>query len=413
MNKVIDSFQPNGTISIPSSTNYSGRYLISAFIANKPVVLTNIAPTEEVSLFIKALETLGAIFEVDGTTVKFIKRVKNTKKQIIIYCGSYISIFRVLFPVASSLYQNVIFTGSEEIFNVPLEIYKDICERQEIKLIKSEGRLELKGAMSPIDMKIRGDVSSDFICGLIYMFAISRSNNYIYPINGVVSTLFITTTLNILAKFGYIFEVNESYYRFVEKKDTTETRFDMELDFSLLASFAVLGCLKGGVRIKDVPYQSEQADFEIIKILKDCNANIVYKDNVLEFNKSELSPINCNIEGHVDLLPSLLVLAACIDGQSKITGINNLSTRSKTLINGMLNQITKTGVKVGWQDDEIDISGDNKEGGYEYDSYSNFRILIALTILSIIKKGRSFITNAECLDLTYPNFFETLESLKS
>lgn len=412
MNKIIDSFHPKGTISIPASSSFSNRFLISAFIANKQVTLNNVSNSEETLLFIKALETLGAVFQTNGSTVKFIRRERNIRKQIIIDCGSYLSIFRMIFPMAASLYQNVIFKGTEEVINSPLEIYDDICDRQGIKLVKDNGKLELKGTMSPIDMKIRGDVSSDFISGLLFMFAAGRSQNYIYPINGVVSNTYIKLTLDALEKFGYTFEVNEHYYKLQGKGDISDTHFEIEMDFSILASYAVLGCLRGGLSIKDVPTISMQGDFKIFDILNQSGANFVYKDGLLEINKSELKPINADIDSCMDLTPSLLVLASCINGESIIKGLHHLSQRVRTLVTGMVNQITKTGVKIGWQEDEIHIIGDNKEGGYEYDTYSNHRIFIALAMLSIIKKGRSILTNMECLESTYPEFFETLDSLK-
>ena len=99
MNKIVKNFTPNGSIRVPSSKSYSHRYLISAFISNRPITISNVNLCEDVISTIDCLKAMGATFEIYKNSVKFIKR-ENKSGPLELHVGASGSTLRMLFPLA-------------------------------------------------------------------------------------------------------------------------------------------------------------------------------------------------------------------------------------------------------------------------------------------------------------------------
>lgn len=412
MNKEVLKFTPNGSIRVPSSKSYSHRFLISAFIYNRPVTINNVNLCDDVTTTIDCLKSLGATFEINKSTVKFIKREVKHGPVILDVRESGTSL-RMLFPIAIYLYKDVKFIGKTSLFSRPMGVYKEILEQQKIPFELGEDFIHVKGNIKPTDFEVRGDISSQFISGLLLFNVLANSKKKLKVIPPIESKFYIVMTLNVLEELGFIYENKNNVYKYLGKVKGNTNVFDTEVDYSLLANFAVLATLKGNVELFINSISSLQGDSIILDFLSTIGAYIKYKDNAIVVTHHNLIPFDVNLSDCIDLGPTLFALASLIPGRTHFSGIKRLQYKESNRITSMVNELKKTGVEIEVNENDLYIKGKEKiTGDYEFNTYNDHRIAMALTILGMNIDGKVIIKDAECVKKSYPNFFEDLESLR-
>ena len=412
MNKEVLKFTPNGSIKVPSSKSYSHRFLISAFIYNRPVTINNVNLCDDVTTTIDCLKSLGATFEINKSTVKFIKREVKHGPIVLDVRESGTSL-RMLFPIAIYLYKDVKFIGKTSLFSRPMGVYKEILEQQKIPFELGNDFIHVKGNIKPSDFEVRGDISSQFISGLLLFNVLANSKKKLKVIPPIESKFYIVMTLNVLEELGFIYENKNNVYKYLGKVKGNTNVFDTEVDYSLLANFAVLATLKGNVELFINSISSLQGDSIILDFLSTIGAYIKYKDNAIVVTHHNLIPFDVNLSDCIDLGPTLFALASLIPGRTHFSGIKRLQYKESNRITSMVNELKKTGVEIEVNENDLYIKGKEKiTGDYEFNTYNDHRIAMALTILGMNIDGKVIIKDAECVKKSYPNFFEDLESLR-
>ena len=412
MDKVVKKFTPNGHIRVPSSKSYSHRYLIVAFIYNKPVEIKHINMCDDILTTIDALKALGAIFEINGDSVKFVKRVAKPA-PIVLDVKESGSTLRLLFPLAIYLYGNVKFIGAKSLFSRPMGVYKEILEAQKIPFVLGEDFIEVKGKLKPKEFSVRGDISSQFISGLLLLNVLTNNKKKLKVIPPIESKNYIAMTLNVLEEFGFFFALNKNTYKYMGPSKITTKVFDTEIDYSLLANFAVLATIDGRVEFEVTSMSSLQGDSIILDFLSTIGAHVKYTDNSIRVTHMNLIPFDVSLSDCIDLGPTLFALASLIPGKTHFSGIRRLQYKESNRITSMVNELKKVGVEMELGENDLYITGkSNITGNYEFETYNDHRIAMALTILGMNIDGQVTIKGAECVKKSYPNFFEDLESLK-
>lgn len=408
----IKSFTPYGSLRVPSSKSYSHRYLIAAFIVNQPITMTNVNLCDDVQTTIHALETLGAKIEIDGTTVKFIKREKVTG-DIVIDARESGTTFRMLFPLACYMYSNVKFYGSKSLMSRPFDAYKDILDKQKIPFEKTEEYVIVHGQLKLDDFTINGNISSQFASGLMFLNAFALSKKKITIIPPIPSRSYIIMTLNVLEEFGFLFESKYDTHRYIGRCNRERDTFDVEVDYSLLANFAVLAALKGTIKLYCSNDSSLQGDSIIIDFLSRIGVSIRFDSDSITVSKHKLLPFDLDLSDCIDLGPTMFVLAAFIPGTSHFSGVKRLQYKESNRLQVMTKILNEIGIETKNEENDLYIYGQEKiSGNYTFDSCNDHRIAMALAILSMAIDGQITITDAEAINKSYPNFYKDLLSLQ-
>ena len=205
-------------------------------------------------------------------------------------------------------------------------------------------------------------------------------------------------TIDVLNKFG-------------DKIPSLIEKF-IETDYSSISYFAVLGALKGGVKINYVNFNSAQPDLRIFSLLKNMGSKYEIEGETVTFIKSPLGPFNVDISNAIDLGPTLFVLAALVNGKSIIRGVNRLIIKESNRLKSMIDELSFAGVDISYDNDTVIINGkESYTGNIIFNTYSDHRIAMALSIFSIASGIEGTIENIECVTKSYPNFFKDLEGL--
>lgn len=406
--KTINAFIPNGVINPPSSKSYCHRYLIAAFLCGKKVTINNFNYCDDTEATIRCLETLGATFERTTTSITLLS-VSMPKEEPVFDVGASASTFRMLFPIIAFLSNKCLFISKEGLFKRPMDVYLNILKKQRIKYNISETSLDVSQTIKNLDVTLDATVSSQFISGFLFLNALTRSKKKITLTGNPVSWPYVLMTLDVLKQFGFKF--NEKL-QLVKKEEIEINEVTIESDYSAISNFAVLGALKGNIKIENVSENSKQSDFKIIEILENCKANINKSNNNLIIQANKLIPFNVDISNCIDLGPILFVLGSLIDGESTITGYQNLKIKESNRLASMIVELSKAGVQISEENNQIIIKGKpSYTGNVDFESYNDHRIAMALSIFAIASGIKATIEDEECVSKSYPNFFEDLERL--
>lgn len=395
MNKFIANFSPTGEITPPPSKSYCHRYLIASFIRGKKFKINNFNFCDDTLATLNALKELGAEFEADETSVTFIKR-NAPKANPTIKVHSSGSTLRMLMPLTMYLCDEATFIGNDDLFKRPLETYIELFNKHNVFSVLTNKSIKLKNRLEIGTFEVRGDVSSQFISGLMFLNAESGNKCDIKITTETVSKPYIEMTRKVI-----------EYVVTLDKDEVT-----IESDFSAASNFIVLGALKPGFKIANINVDSMQADAKIIEILREIGAKITANHGFLEFSHSNLKPLEIDIKNCIDLGPIIFVLASLIDGTSKITGYENLKYKETNRYDAIVNQLSALGIAFKTKDNVLYITGKPDVKGHAvFKSYNDHRIAMALSIYAIAAGITAEIEGYSCVSKSYPLFFDALEEL--
>lgn len=381
----------NGTVLVPPSKSAAHRALICSFLAGggnvEPIIASNDMKATEQS--INALKNDDSIVDCieSGSTLRF------------------------MIPVAAALGKSVTFVGSGRLPQRPIGDYLRLLPEHNVRC-DSEGGLPLtiSGKMSAGTFELAGDVSSQYITGLLLALPILDGDSKIVLTTELQSKPYVDMTIKVMADYGV--EVEEADYGyFVRGNQHYEIRdYYVESDWSQAAFFLVAGAIGGDVALKGLDVNSTQGDKRIVDILADFGADISIKDGVVRCRKSTLNGIEIDAMDIPDMVPSLAVLGAFSNGKTVIKGAQRLRYKESDRIESVVTNLVKMGVDVTERPDGMEIVGGNVKGA-DLEGYNDHRIVMAFAVAGLFANGDTTITDASSINKSYPAYFEDYNSL--
>lgn len=411
MNVRIKPSKLKGIINIPPSKSLSHRAIIAASLAKGRSIISNVLLSEDILATISGMKALGASIEINKDTL-IIEGSEVTRKESVIDCNESGSTLRFLIPLALCIDEEVTFIGRSRLVKRPLDIYFDLFDKQNIKYEYNENYLPLKinGALKPGLYKVRGDVSSQFITGLLFTLPLLKGDSTIEITTKLESKGYIDLTIDILNKYGITIDFNESTINIKGNQSYKPCDYQVEGDYSQSAFYFLANMFGNDIKLKGLRDDSYQGDKKIVEDIKALGGTI-YKDNDLTWAKPEmLKPATISFSQTPDLGPALTVLASTISGTSYFVDAERLRIKECDRITCMKEELQKLGASIEEEQDKMIIHGRTLHGGV-VDSHNDHRVVMALSMISTIVNEDLVITNAESVKKSYPHFFEDFKSL--
>ena len=300
-------------------------------------------------------------------------------------------------------------------------MYEEIFNKDKLNLeiFKEQNYLKIYQKLDTNTFKIRGDVSSQFVSGLLLYEALIKKSGDLTVLKPFESKSYVDLTVDMLKYFGYEYIVKETetevLYTLNEKniQEKFYQEYYVEADLSSLAFLIVLGIINNDLSFNGVNQKSLQADYKVIDIIKKMNGKISFdKESKLIVEKSDLSSIIIDLKECPDLGPILMALVSLMDCQTKFINTKRLAYKESNRALAMKEELEKIGAKVSIMENEIIVQGVKEvPNGQTFDSHNDHRITMSLAIVSTIFKTPSYFKNTECVKKSYPEFFEDLEKL--
>jgi 3-phosphoshikimate 1-carboxyvinyltransferase len=412
MNITITPKKLSGQVLVVSSKSLSHRYLIAAGLANGTSTINNILDSDDLEATKEALKSLGVLIDRNYITGGNLKKVNET-----IDAKESGSTLRFMIPIAMLLRDKITFTGQGRLPKRPLDVYFDIFKQKHCyykQLSDDYLPLEVKGQLKAGFYQVQGDISSQFLTGLLFALPLLKKDSVIELITPLESKGYIDLTMDVLKSFGIeIVHVDEFIY-IKGSQSYLPQNVTVEGDYSQAAFWMVAGLIGNNIELLNLALDSKQGDKKIIEVIKEMNGNITYKS----LSKSYVIESSLTKEATIDLMhvpdlgPILMVLAALSEGTTKFINTSRLRIKESDRLQAMYDVLTKFNVDMEILGDEAIIHGRRILKGHQsFDSYGDHRIAMAIAIAAIKADGPVTIINAGVVSKSYPNFFKVYESL--
>ncbi len=394
MKAIIGQSVAVGTIVAPPSKSMAHRMLIGAGLAHGKSVVRNIELSEDVKATLEILEALGAEYSIhdDEVTIHGIGG-KNMKTSHVLNSRESGSTLRFFIPLLLTSGNSCEFVGAKRLFERPLGIYEEICKKQGILFDKEEASLKLAGQLQATDYKVPGDVSSQFITGLLFALPLLKEDSTLEILPPIESKAYIELTLEALEIFGIIIKrVGNTYYipggQVYQPKEVI-----VEGDYSNAAFLESFNLVQGNVKVDGLNSNSKQGDK-------------VYQSY---FTALKQGTPTLDISECPDLGPILMGMAAVCNG-ARFTGTRRLRIKESDRGAVMAEELAKFGICVTVKENEIEVhKGMLKKPTALLESHNDHRIAMTLSVLLSSVGGE--IDGAEAVRKSYPSFYEDLKKL--
>ena len=404
----------SGEIKIPSSKSMGHRAIICASLANGKSIISNLDYSDDILATIDGMRKLGANIqcEKDRLIVEGIENFYSLKDNII-DCNESGSTLRFFIPIFSLTGEKISFTGKNRLLKRPQKIYEEIFKEQNLYYFQDEDKIEIEGKIKAKEYFIDGNISSQFISGLLFTLPLLEESSIININPPFESASYIDLTMEVLKEFGItINKVTPLRFEIQGGQKYRAKDYKVEGDFSQLAFFAVLGALNNDLKCTGVKHNSKQGDKAIIDILKKSGVKIEEIEEGYLIHKGKVKGCEIDLGDCPDLGPILNVLAMYGEGKFKIFNAGRLRLKESDRISAMEEELKKLGVEIETTEDEIKILGKkNYLGNIEVFGHKDHRIVMSLGIAGTMLEKPIIIDGAEAVEKSYPKFFQDLESL--
>lgn len=408
------AFSPShlkGTVTIPPSKSLLHRALICAALARGTSSIHHFGLSEDITATMDCLTKLGASFKIKGDTV-LVNGIATPPDAVNLQCEESGSTLRFLIPVASAFGINAVFHGKNRLVERPLDIYQTVLSEHGIKVDYS-GNLpfQIAGTLRPGIYQVNGNVSSQFITGLLFALPLLEETSRIEVLPPFESKSYVDITLHVLSQFGIRIEQTESGYLIPGGQQYRCCEFTVESDYSQAAFFLVADALGADIALKSFPEISVQGDREILAILKRAGAKVHLRSGTLTCRAKTLTAFEADGADIPDLVPILAVLACFCKGTSHITHTERLKLKESDRIASTLDLIRKMGGIASYQDGTITIEGVGTLSGAELESFNDHRIAMCAAVAASAATGSTILHHADCVKKSYPAFFDHYRQL--
>lgn len=386
---------PRGSITAPPSKSMAHRYLITAALAEGTSHIGGIAPSEDILATLDCLNALGADITVENSTATvhgFDPRDAVPRKALV--CRESGSTLRFLLPLCWLSGHPATMVGSQRLLERPLSLYEEIAAREGLTLSKRSDALTVCGRLAGGEYTLRGDVSSQFITGLLFALPFCKKKSTLRLLPPIESRSYLDLTVAALARFGSgIGFADETTLTIPENDRLCATDCIVEGDYSNAAFFDALATLGYPVTVTGLSDNSMQGDR-------------IYRSyfSALAEGMPTLSLADCP-----DLGPILMAVAAAMNG-AHLTNTRRLRIKESDRGAVMAEELKKFGARVAVYEDEIVIEKTPLHPPTEpLYGHNDHRIVMSLATL-LVRFGGS-ILGAEAVKKSFPDYFTLLHAL--
>ncbi len=413
-----------GEVKIPPSKSMAHRYIIGAALSQQEVNIKNIEASKDIEATLEVMSNLGVnfyrgkenderlslIIEGHGSNFKLNNKIFN--------CNESGSTLRFLLPLLLLFSEEVIIEGKGKLKERPLDVYYEIMDEQGIAYSNDGGKLPLtlvggRKTLQPGHFKVRGDISSQFITGLLYALPLLEGDSVIEMTTTLESRPYIDLTIKALADFDIKIE-NENYqiFKIPGNQKYSSGIYEVEGDYSQLAFFAVAGAIgKNEIRCTGIDRHSLQGDKAIVDIMKKMGADIDEVTGGFLFKPSKTKGCVIDIKECPDLVPALCVLASLSKGETKIINGERLKIKESNRLESTAKELIKLGADISIGEDSLTIRGIDGFTGGVVDSWNDHRVAMSLGIASQRAEGQLILTGANSVAKSYPSFWSDFVKL--
>ena len=400
-----------GSIKAPASKSYTHRAIICASLAEGNSKIINFLDCDDTWETVDALRKFGvSIDEADGA-LKVSSSSLNAPKEPIKLMASG-STYRFIIPLAALAEGKMEIQAEGRLAERPNEPLLDALRQMGVD-IKSEGNsiiINGKGEIEGGRGEIPGNISSQFISGLLFIAPLSERGIEMKLTTELESMPYVKMTISVMDKFGVEVKHSDDFEKIMVKgnQNYRPITYEVEGDYSSAAFLLAAGAINGDVEVTEMNLESLQGDKRMVEILKGMGAEIEINNNSIKAKKSNLKGIDIDVKDIPDLVPILSVLGCFAEGETRILNAGRLREKESDRLAAMAAELGKMGADIkGEEGDDLIVQG-SKLSGARIDPHNDHRIAMACAVAGLNASGETVIENSDCVKKSYPEFFKDL-----
>lgn len=402
----------SGNITIPPSKSLAHRAIICACLAPGRSVISNIDYSVDIRATIEGMRHLGASIKEDKDTL-FIDGIETFQYDgDVVNCHESGSTLRFFLPLFSLTGKRATFSGSKRLIERPQNVYEMLFQEQGIDFVRTYPNIIIDGRLKPGELTLKGNVSSQFITGLLFALPLLEADSKIHIEPPFESRSYVDLTIQMLKRFQIIVEYEDAYTLAIKGNQQYQpTDVLVEGDYSQLVFWASLGVLNHSVETHGLDLHSLQGDKKTIDIFQSMNASIKVLDDGYQFCPGTLNGTVIDLNDCPDLGPMLFALATQANGKTTFQNAGRLRIKESDRIEAMETELKKLGCSISSTFGTVTITGPVKlQGNVTLHGHNDHRIVMALSILATIADEPITIDDAQAISKSYPGFFKDLAS---
>ena len=402
-----------GKIRAIASKSAAHRLLICAAFADKPSAIRCEQINEDIVATVECLCALGASISRAGEFYN-VTPIKNLNRSAILPCNESGSTLRFMIPICAALNGSFTFEMKGRLPSRPLSPLKEVLEQNGVSIsAPAANTLLVSGALLGNEFEIAGNVSSQFITGLLFALSILKRKATLKITTKIESEPYIALTLDALSAFGIDIIKNENEFTvFGNRALTAPKELCVEGDWSNAAFPLALGVIgKAPICVENLQESSKQGDKKIIELLRSFGGKIEQSGSCFTAYPSKLHGIEIDATSIPDLVPILATVASVAEGKTVIRGAARLRLKESDRLVSVSTMLNTLGGDVIETDDGLIINGMPSLNGGVVDSFGDHRIAMSAAVASAVCKSSVTVTRADAVNKSYPDFWRDMKAL--
>jgi len=410
----------DGSVHAPPSKSHTHRALIAASLSPEKSWIHNPSLCEDVQATVQAVEAYGAevIFENGPLIVSGVDHIRLPNN--VVDCRESGSTMRFVTPILAHAEGISVVTGEASLRRRPMQPLIDSLRQLGVECYsaRKDGRPPLVlfgGTYKGGKVRIVGDISSQFISGLLFSGSIAGEPTSIEVTPVLESAPYVGMTIKVLKCHGIQIDANVDMTRFSIDGRQTPSSYDhvIEGDYSSAAFLLAAGAITGSeVGVFGLPTErSSQGDSEVVSLLRGMRADVHADGGTVRVRSSRLRGMKIDASDCPDLVPPLAVVACCAEGTTKIVNAQRLRMKESNRLKALSSELSKMGAKICDTDDGFEIVGRSLLKGATVNSHGDHRVAMSCAVAALAAKGETILDGAGCVAKSYPSFFDDLKTL--
>ena len=395
MNVRIYPGKASGTVAAPPSKSMAHRLLICAGLSAGTSRIQGLAYNEDILATLDCLRALGANCAVEGDTVTVTGTdPRSADPNAPLCCRESGSTLRFFLPLALLCGKPVTLTGTRKLLSRPLGIYEQLCAEKGFSFHRQETGLQVQGTLTGGTFSLPGDVSSQFITGLLFALPLAQADSRIQITTALESASYIELTLQALRRFGITAHWQDSRTLLIPgNQQYRPAELTVEGDYSGAAFYGAMNALGSHVTVTGLDPDSLQGDR-------------VYEKHLQSLSDGQ--PV-IDLSDCPDLGPVLFAVAAAKNG-AVFTGTRRLKIKESDRAEAMAQELSAFGTELAVEENTVTV----KAAAFHkpervLQGHNDHRIVMSLAVLLMLTGGS--IEGAQAVRKSFPDFFEKLTHL--
>ncbi len=389
-----------------SSKSHIHRLLIAAALSENSSEIYFNKSSMDIYATKNCLIAMG--FRITEENCKFkISPGENINKNLSLPCGESGSTLRFLLPIAGALGINGDFITKGKLAKRPLSPLKEELTDKGMTIFCKDDIIHVENKLSYGEFKLPGNISSQFITGLLFALPLLSNDSKILITTPIESRSYIDLTLAVLKQFDITIEEKENFFYIKgNQKYIAPKKIYAEGDWSNSAFWLTMGAFsEKGISCMGLNPNSLQGDREILDILKKFGADVTIEKNKITVKANKLHGIKINCEQIPDIVPEIAVLGALAYGETIVSGAERLRIKESDRINAICTCLKNLGAHIEEKNDGFIITGREFLNGGKVNSFNDHRIAMMCAVAAVKCKNPVIIENAEAVNKSYPDFY--------